>query len=336
MAALPRDLPRRQDDRVHLQGRHLPRPGRRRHRRPPDAQRRPRLHAGLEPRRQADRVCERPVRQLRRLHHAGRGGRGAPADVPLGAGIPLRVHARRQVHPVRGRPDGHRRQPDVPHRLAARALPGAGRRRPRRAGADHARRGCQGEPQRPVPALPGQEGRRERLAQAPHLVDHARHLDRRHQDRHPPEGHHLRRRGSQPGLHRQRPGLLLPQRGERLVQRAEDEPAGRQRAGRHLVQEGAGAVPEPLRRRDALLRLRRPDLHDEAGRPAAEGRRGHRHRRAGQQRAGRAGDRRRARARRVADRQGGRVRLPRRGLRLRRRRQRHQADHRARPSRSGA
>ena len=47
----------------------------------------------------------------------------------------------------------------------------------------------------------------------------------------------------------------------------------------------------------------------------------------GQQRARRAGDRRRARAGGLADRQGSRVHLPRRGVRHQRRGQRHQADH---------
>ena len=58
-------------------------------------------------------------------------------------------------------------------------------------------------------------------------------------DGHAQEAHDVRRRGPQPGLRRRRPGVLLPQRGERHVQRPEDEPAGRQVPVAHLVQERA-------------------------------------------------------------------------------------------------
>ena len=43
-----------------------------------------------------------------------------------------------------------------------------------------------------------------------------------------PEDHDLRGRGPEAGPGRRRQGVLLPERGERLVQRPEDEPAGRQ------------------------------------------------------------------------------------------------------------
>ena len=87
------------------------------------------------------------------------------------------------VDPVRRRAPGQRREPAVPDRLAARAVPGAGRRRTRRAGADDAGRGREGQPQRPVPPVPRQEGRRERVAQAPHVGDRAGHLALRHAGR---------------------------------------------------------------------------------------------------------------------------------------------------------
>ena len=137
-------------------------------------------HARLEPRRQVHRLRQRPLRQLRRLRHARDRRRGPAPDLPLGLRAPLLLHRRRQGRPLRRRPPGHRRQPPVPHRLPARALQGPGRRRPRRPGPRHAGRGRPAQPRRQVPHLPRQEGRRERVAQAPHLGHHPRHLGLRH------------------------------------------------------------------------------------------------------------------------------------------------------------
>ncbi len=148
LASLSLDLPRRQDHRLHLQGRPLPRAVGRRRGRPADDAHGPRLHARVEPRRQADRLRERPLRQLRRLRHARRGRRGQASDVPLGRRVSLHVHRRRQGGGLRRRPDGHRGEPPLPDRVAARALPGAGRRRPPDPVADDARRGREVQPQR--------------------------------------------------------------------------------------------------------------------------------------------------------------------------------------------
>ncbi len=145
----------------------------------------------------------------------------------------------------------------------------------------------------------------------------------------------LRRRGPQPRLHRRRQGLLLPERGIGVVQRPQDGHRGRQVAAGDVVQEAAGPLPQPLRRRHALLRLRRRPLHDEAGRRPAEGRRHRRRRHQGQPGAGRAGHQRRAGDGRGAERQGNRVRRPRRRVRDERRGRRHQAHHHDAGGRAG-
>ena len=202
-------------------------------------------------------------------------------------------------------------QPRLPHRGAARAVPGAGRGRAGAAGAHHAGPGRRREPRRHALPVHGPEGLRERLAQAPHVVDHARHLALRQRVGHAPQDHDVRRRGPQPGLRRPRHRVLLPERGRRLVQRAQDEPRRGPVHPDHLVHEGPGPVPEHLRGRHAVLRLRRRGVHEEGRRRAPQGGGDGGGRRQEQQQPGAAGHRRRPRDGRVADRQGSGVHPPR-------------------------
>ena len=208
-------------------------------------------------RRQTGRLRERPLRQLRRVRHARRRRRGPPADVPLGCRVSVYLHPRRPGRGLRRRADGHRGEPPVSDGIPAGALPGARRRRAPDPVADNTRRGREVQPHGPVPALPRQEGRRESVAQAPHVGHHARRLGLRRQGRHAPEDHHVRGRRPQPRLHRRRQGLLLPERGVRHLQRPQDEHRGRQVAAGDVVQEAAGPLPQPVRHGHPLLRLRR-------------------------------------------------------------------------------
>ena len=121
---------------------------------------------------------------------------------------------------------------------------------------------------RGAPDLPRQEGRRERVAEASHLVDRPGHLGLRRDGRYAPQGDRLRRRGPQPRVHRRRQGVLLPERGERHVQRAPHGLAGRRVGAAHLASAAPGALPRRGRTPDPLLRLRRARSTRRAERPS--------------------------------------------------------------------
>ncbi len=74
VASLSGHLTRRPDAAVRIQGRHLVGPFGRRQCDPADPQRVVRVRAGVEPRRQVDRVRLGPLRQFRCVRHAGDGG----------------------------------------------------------------------------------------------------------------------------------------------------------------------------------------------------------------------------------------------------------------------
>jgi hypothetical protein len=196
-----------------------------------------------------------------------------------------------------------------------------------RHGPRHPGRGRPLQPGRPADALPRQEGRRERVAQAPHLGHRPRHLGLGRPDGPASQDHLVRRRGPQPRLHPRREGLLLPQRGERLLQRPSPDHGRRPFGRRSRSSKPTRAVPQHGRRRHAVLRLRRRDLHHARGRRAPQGRRHPGRRRPGQQRGRRSGQRRGPRVRRLAQRQGDRRRRPRRHLRHQRRRRHDQTGH---------
>ena len=141
-----------------------------------------------------------------------------------------------------------------------------------------------------------------------------------------------------PGLRRRRRRFLFPERAGRVLQRLQElaEPSGRRDRADPVRQE-PGPLPDPRRRRPALLRLRRRDLH--AGRRlggAPPGRGPHRPGRAPEPGEDPAHRRRHHRDAPVPQRQGDGLRLPRRDLRRQRRGRPDQARHEYALARSAA
>ncbi len=133
------------------------------------------------------------------------GGEARRLTFHSGDETPCDVHGRRQGRAVLRVPAGCGHERPVPHLDDGRAVQRSGRRRPRHAGAAGAGAERHVELHRRQADLPRHQGLRERLAQAPHLGGHARHLGLRLQDREIRAAHAVPRRGPQPGLrHRRR------------------------------------------------------------------------------------------------------------------------------------
>ena len=100
-----------------------------------------RLHARLEPRRQADRLRVGPLRQLRHLRHQRRRRRGEAPHLPLGERVSRTSFTADDKSIIFGaaRQDAAVESP-VPHRRAARAVRSARRRRTPDADSHDARR----------------------------------------------------------------------------------------------------------------------------------------------------------------------------------------------------
>ena len=141
-------------------------------------------------------------------------------------------------------------------------------RRPRVAGAAHA---GAGRNDRRLDGgqliLSRHQGLRERLAEAPHLVGHARCLGVRHARRQVPPADPVQRRGPESRVRRQRERLLLPERAERVVQRLQ-ELAGQSVAihRAHPLHEKSRPVPDALDDGHAVLHVRRRGVHARARR----------------------------------------------------------------------
>ena len=258
LAALHRHLPRWADDSVLLQGRHLLGAGRGRDGDSKDARRVLRVRARVEPRRHDDRVRVGPVRRLRRVRHAGGRRRGDTADVPFDRRDPRQLHGRRQGGAVLRLPPGAGDRRAVPGRHHDAALLRRRHRRPRLPGAAHAGAGRDDRRLGRAVDLSRRQGIRERLAEAPHLVGHARCVGVRPQEREVPPADPVQRRGSESRVRRQRERLLLLERAERVVQRLQ-ELAGQSVAihRAHPLHEKSRPVPVARDERHAVFHVRR-------------------------------------------------------------------------------